>query len=89
MGGDYISIQEAARRSGLHPNTIQRLLREGRLSGFKANQDGHFRWWVSVRSVERYTNPWNGFLMDRPGPKLFLKRQNEDDPDDPKGPEDL
>lgn len=84
MGNDYLSIREAARRSGLHRNTIQRLLRQGILAGFKEHHGGQFRWWVSVRSLDQYTNPWTGFLMDRPGPKLFLTRQDKpDDPDDP------
>jgi hypothetical protein len=79
MGGDYIPISEAARRSGLHPNTIQRLMRQGKLNGFKEHHDGQYRWWVSVRSLDHYTNPLTGFLMDRPGPKLYLKRRDEAD----------
>ena len=76
MGSDYIPISEAARRSGLHPNTIQRLLRAGKIHGYKEN---HYRWLVSVRSLERYTNPMTGFLLDRPGPKIFLTRRDEQD----------
>lgn len=87
MGGDYISIGDAAGRSGLHPNTIQRLLRQGKLDGFKEHHGGRFRWWVSVRSLDQYSNPWTGFLMDRPGPKLYLTRRDDqdsqkDDPDE-------
>ena len=77
MGGDYISIDEAARRSGLHPNSIQRLLREGKLAGYKEHHDGHLRWYVSVNSLDGYTNPWTGYLLDRPGPKLFLRRRDD------------
>ena len=84
VGVDYIPIAEAARRSGLHRNTIQRLLRQGSLAGFKEHHGGQFRWWVSVRSLDQYTNPWTGFLMDRPGPKLYLTRRDKaDDQDDP------
>lgn len=79
MGGEYISIEEAAARSGLHPNTIQRLLRQGKLEGFKEHHGGQFRWLVAVWSLDSYTNPWNGFLMDRPGPKPYLRRQDEKD----------
>ncbi len=90
MGGDFISIDEAARRSGLHPNTIQRLLRQGKLEGYKEHHAGRLRWWVSVRSLDRYANPWTGFLMDRPGPKLYLtRREDQDDSDsDSEGLED-
>jgi DNA-binding IclR family transcriptional regulator len=82
VGGDYISIAEAAQRCGLHRNTIQRLLREGRLVGFKEHHSGQFRWWVSVRSLEEYTNPWTGFLMDRPGPKMYLTKRDKPKPDE-------
>jgi excisionase family DNA binding protein len=82
VGGDYISISDAARRSGLHRNTIQRLLRQGKLTGFKEHHGGHFRWWVSVRSLEEYANPWTGYLMDRPGPKLYLTRRDNDEDED-------
>jgi excisionase family DNA binding protein len=84
VGGDYISIGEAAARSGLHRNTIQRLLRQGKLLGFKEHHGGQFRWLVSVQSLDSYSNPWNGFLMDRPGPKPYLRRQDEKD-EDPEG----
>jgi hypothetical protein len=80
VGDDYISIDDAASRSGLHPNTIQRLLRQGKIEGFKEHHAGRFRWRVSVRSLDQYSNPWTGFLMDQPGPKLYLTRR--DKPDD-------
>jgi excisionase family DNA binding protein len=78
VGNDFLSIEEAAARSGLHPNTIQRLLRQGKLEGFKEHHDGRYRWFVSASSLDKYTNPWNGFLMDRPGPKIYLQRQDDD-----------
>ena len=83
MGNDYIPIDQAAARSGLHPNTIQRLLRQGKLHGFKDHHSGQMRWLVSVRSLDNYTNPWNGFLMDRPGPKIYLQRRGGDDDAEP------
>jgi Helix-turn-helix domain len=78
VGNDYLSIEDAAARSGLHPNTIQRLLRQGKLEGFKEHHAGKLRWFVWVRSLDTYTNPWTGFLMDRPGPKIYLRRRDED-----------
>jgi hypothetical protein len=78
VGNDFLSIEDAAARSGLHPNTIQRLLRQGKLEGFKEHHGGRYRWFVSVRSLDKYTNPWNGFLMDRPGPKIYLRRRDDD-----------
>jgi hypothetical protein len=83
MGADYISIVQAARRCGLHANTIQRLLRQGKLDGYKEHHSGRFRWWVSVRSLDSYTNPWTGYLMDQRGPKMFLRKR--DDRNDKRG----
>lgn len=77
MANGYISIQEAATRSGLHVETLKRLLREGVIEGYKAVAGGRRRWRVSIRSLDRYTNPIQGFLLDLPGPKLFLHRQDE------------
>ena len=81
MAKDYIPIEEAAQRSGLHSNTIQRLLRRGVLQGYKATYQGRSRWMVSVHSLRHYTDPINGFLLDMPGPKLYLSKLNEDGPD--------
>jgi hypothetical protein len=78
VSNDYIPIEEAARRSGLHTNTIQRLLRKGVLRGFKMAYQGRSRWMVSIHSLRHYTDPINGFLLDMPGPKLFLSKLNDD-----------
>ena len=78
MSSDYITIEEAAQRSGLHSNTIARLLRRGVLHGYKATEDGRSKWLVSVYSLRHYTDPINGFLLDMPGPKLFLSKLHED-----------
>jgi hypothetical protein len=32
-----------------------------------------------VRSLRRYTDPIDGFLLDLPGPKLFLRRVEGED----------
>jgi hypothetical protein len=81
VSSDYIPIEEAAQRSGLHSNTIARLLRRGILHGYKANDRGRSRWLVSVQSLRHYTDPINGFLLDMPGPKLFLSKLHEDGED--------
>ncbi len=78
MPNNYISIVEAARRSGLHSNTIKRLLRSGRLRGYKTSVGGRNCWLVSVFSLRHYTDPLNGFLLDMPGPKLFLSKLDEE-----------
>lgn len=84
MGADYIPIEEAARRSGLHLDTLKRLLRKDEIRGFKATHNGRHRWLVSVVSLRQYTDPFDGFLLTKPGPKLFLKRVDDeiDDGDD-------
>jgi excisionase family DNA binding protein len=50
-GTDLISVPEAARRIGLHADTLYRLCRTGRFS--PAIQIGS-RWRVSVPKLERY-----------------------------------
>lgn len=79
MDNDYIPLEEAVQRSGLHADTLSRLLREGVIEGYKAVYQGRRRWLVSVASLRRYTDPFNGFLLDLPGPKLFLRRLDETD----------
>jgi excisionase family DNA binding protein len=83
MGEDYISLEEAAQFSGLHANTLRRLLREGIIRGYKSAFEGRQRWMVSVLSLKQYTDPFHGFLLERPGPKLFLRRQDEGDKSGP------
>lgn len=77
MGDDYIPLDEAAQRSGLHENTLRRLLREGILRGYKTRESGRQRWMVLVASLREYTHPFHGFLLELPGPKLFLRRRDE------------
>ncbi len=76
MADDYITLEEAAKRSGLHPVTLRRLLRQGNIQGYRSGK----RWMVSVRSLDKYTDPVMGFLLELPGPKLFLtKREDKDE----------
>ena len=79
---DYIPIEEAAQQSGLHINTLKRLLREGVIEGYKAIHQRKRRRMVSVVSLRQYTDPVYGFLLDLPGPKLFLRRMDEEDEED-------
>ena len=77
MGTDYISIEEAAERSGLHVGSLKRLLRQGVITGYKINHQGRRRWMVSVRSLDRYVDPEASFMFERPGPKIYLRRRDE------------
>ena len=80
MARDYIPLDEAAAMSGLHQNTLRRLLREGVIRGFKTAHEGKQRWLVSASSLRQYTDPVQGFLLDLPGPKLFLRRRDKEIP---------
>jgi hypothetical protein len=77
MRNDYIPLEEAARRSGLHPNTLRRRRREGVIHGYKAGGGGKRHWLVSATSLKIYTDPVLGFLLDLPGPKIFLKKKGQ------------
>lgn len=72
MGTGYLVLEDAARQSGLHPNSLRRLLRQGVILGYKAKFDGRQRWLVSAASLKHYTDPVVGFLLDLPGPKMYL-----------------
>ena len=78
MGEEFIPLDEAAQRSGLHVNTLRRLLREGALRGYKTRKQGKQRWMVSAASLQQYTDPFHGFLLELPGPKLYLRRRQDD-----------
>lgn len=75
MEPGYVELGEASSKSGLHPNTLRRLLRNGTIFGYKGTQRGKFRWMVSVRSIRNYTDPVFGVALDHPGPKAFLEKQ--------------
>jgi len=81
MADDFTPLEEAAARSGLHPNTLKRLLRQGVIRGFKGAYKGKSHWLVSVRSLDQYANPVRGFLLELPGPKIFLTRREEGEED--------
>ncbi len=81
MSDDYMTVEEAAQISGLHPNTLRRLLRQRQIVGYKKTADGKVRWRVSASSLRQYTDPVSGFLLELPGPKLFLSRRDEGDDD--------
>ncbi|MBM4425505.1 MAG: helix-turn-helix domain-containing protein [Chloroflexi bacterium] len=70
---DYITLKEAARQSGLHENSLRRLLRSKEIEGYKRG----WSWMVSVRSLDNYADPVTGFLLELPGPKLFLTRRED------------
>ncbi len=74
MSDEYLTLDEAARRSGLHRHTVQRLVRDGVLWGYKDVVRGRMRWLISARSLRYYCDPINGFLLDLRGPKLYLRR---------------
>jgi hypothetical protein len=76
--GDYVGVEEAARLSGLHPNSIRRLLRAGRLSGRKGRWRGRTCWMVSRRSLREYVQTALTFASDRRGPRMFLKRWRDE-----------
>ena len=79
MRSEYLTLQQAAKLSGLHVKTLMRLVRAGTLVGYKANVGGARRWYISVESLSDYTDPYLGFLLDLPGPKLYLRRVNDED----------
>jgi Helix-turn-helix domain len=74
---DYISLKEAAKRSGLHENSLRRLLRAGDIQGYKRG----WWWMVSTHSLDAYTDPIMGFLLELPGPKLYLTKREDNDED--------
>jgi excisionase family DNA binding protein len=78
VGSEYLTLQQAAELSGLHVKTLMRLVRTGKLEGYKASFGGARRWYVSVESLSDYTDPYLGFLLDLPGPKLYLRRVNDE-----------
>lgn len=74
MSHEFMTIETATQRSGLHPNALRRLLRAGVIYGYKASHEGKQHWLISPRSLKNYADPVKGFLLDLPGPKVFLKR---------------
>ena len=79
MRSEYLTLEQAAKLSGLHVKTLMRLVRTGKLEGYKANVGGARRWYISAESLSDYSDPYLGFLLDLPGPKLYLRRVNDED----------
>ena len=79
VSADYLTLKQAAQLSGLHVKTLARLVRTGKLDGHKANYDGRLCWYVSAESLSEYSDPFWGFLLDMPGPKLYLRRLNDEE----------
>ena len=77
MAEDFIPLEEAVRLSGYHPNSLKRVVREGKVSGELRLVEGKWRLYLSLRSLQRYTDPEHGFALERPGPKMFLKRSQD------------
>lgn len=46
-----LTVAQAARKFNLHPNTIRRLLRQGRLAGKKIASTGSGQWLVSAKAT--------------------------------------
>ena len=84
-GLEYLTLKQAAELSGLHVKTLMRLVRAGKLEGYKANVGGARRWYISANSLSEYTDPYLGFLLDLPGPKLYLRRVNDEGEKDNEG----
>ena len=61
MSNEYISLEAAIEVSGLHPNTLRRLLREGAVRGRKTVLKGQARWHVSTESLRQYLSSGNVF----------------------------
>jgi excisionase family DNA binding protein len=74
MGKDYIALEEAVVYTGLHPDTLTRMAREGRLEAFKATYEGRRRWLFSRRALRRFLDEAVLFEASRLGPKMFLVR---------------
>ena len=72
----WIELEEASRQSGLHPNTLRRLLRLGVIYGYNASFRGKCRWLVSGLSLKRYADPAYGLVLDNRGPKTFLLKSH-------------
>ena len=85
MSRDYLTLKQAAALSGLHVKTLMRLVRTGKLDGHKATVDGVRRWYLSAKSLRDYTDPLRGYLLDLPGPKLYLRRVNDEEETDAGG----
>ncbi|MGQ0602435.1 MAG: hypothetical protein ACT4QE_12165 [Anaerolineales bacterium] len=65
MIDDYISLETAIQVSGLHANTLRRLLRTGVVRGRKTVVDGRPRWRVLTESLRQYVEGGRFFDSER------------------------
>lgn len=78
MIDDYISLETAIQVSGLHANTLRRLLRTGVVRGRKTVVDGRPRWRVLTESLRQYVE--GGRLFDserRERPPRLRRNSNQ------------
>lgn len=62
---DWITVQEASKLSGYHPERVRELVRDGKVSARKFG----FVWMVSKSSLEKYTAAAKKSSDKRRGPK--------------------
>lgn len=77
MNDDYISLEAAVATSGLHPNTLRRLLREGIVRGRKTVIGGRPHWRVLNDSLRQYLAGAQVYWSERRGPRLKLRRLSD------------
>ncbi len=71
--GDYVTLDEAAQRSGLHPNGLKRLLRQGTLHGFKTAVNGRRQWLVYLAVPASVHRPGDGLPARSARPQVILE----------------
>ncbi len=62
---DWLSVDEAAEKSGYHPNYIRRKIRDGEI---KAEKKG-LMWWVDPDSLAAFVAKMKAIDDGRAGPK--------------------
>lgn len=73
----YISLETATQVSGLHANTLRRLLRTGVVRGRKTVVDGRPHWRVLTESLRQYVDGGRLFDSER-RERLPRLRRNTD-----------
>jgi len=63
---DWLSVDEAAKKSGYHPNYIRRLIRAGEIEAIKKG----LMWWVDPDSLKAYIARMEAQDDQRTGPKV-------------------
>ncbi len=62
MSNDYISTGKAARRLGIHQDTVRKLFREKVLDGYRITTNVHagtYRIMIAVQSIEHFVKRQN------------------------------